>query len=221
MLKTLFAGALVSAIAASPAPRAESTRAEIVVLGDSLTSGHGIGRSQAFPAILQQRLDAAGYDYSVVNAGVSGDTSARALRRFERAFGGAASDAASGPGAEGDDDIRILIVELGVNDGLRGVPVAQIKANLGRIIEIAQAHGTSVLLCAMEALPIYGWDYTVAFHNAYRELAERYKVTLVPFVLMNVIGDPRLMQADRVHPNADGARAMADTLWPYLQHVIQ
>ena len=86
MLKTLFAGALVSAIAASPAPRAESTRAEIVVLGDSLTSGHGIARSQAFPAILQQRLDAAGYDYSVVNAGVSGDTSARALRRFERAF---------------------------------------------------------------------------------------------------------------------------------------
>ena len=220
MLKTLFAVALFSAIA-SLSPRAGSTRAEIVVLGDSLTSGHGIGRSQAFPAILQQRLDAAGYEYFVVNAGVSGDTSARALRRFERAFGGAASDAASGPGAEGDDDIHILIVELGVNDGLRGVPVAQIKANLGRIIEIAQAHGTSVLLCAMEALPIYGWDYTVAFHNAYRELAERYNVTLVPFVLMSVIGDPRLMQADRVHPNADGARAMADTLWPYLQRVIR
>jgi acyl-CoA thioesterase-1 len=207
MLRAGLTAALVSALAVCSSPGAASARARIVVLGDSLTSGHGIGRSQAFPAILQQRVDAAGFDYSVVNAGVSGDTSARALRRFER--------------ADDNGDIRVLIVELGVNDGLRGVPVAQIKANLGRIIEIAREHGASVLLCGMEALPIYGWDYTVAFHNAYPELAERYNVTLVPFVLMNVIGDARLMQPDRVHPNADGARAIADTIWPYLRPLVQ
>jgi len=207
MVRAGLTAVLVSALAVSPSPGAASARARIVVLGDSLTSGHGIGRSQAFPAILQQRIDAAGFDYSVVNAGVSGDTSARALRRFER--------------ADDNGDIRVLIVELGVNDGLRGVPVAEIKANLGGIIEIARKHGASVLLCGMEALPIYGWDYTVAFHNAYLDLAERYNVTLVPFVLMNVIGDARLMQPDRVHPNADGARAIADTIWPYLRPLVQ
>jgi acyl-CoA thioesterase-1 len=223
MLKAGVTIALVSAIAISSTPRAAAARGRIVVLGDSLTSGRGIGRSQAFPAILQQRLDAAGLEYAVVNAGVSGYTSTRALQRFERTLqSGRSGDAGGGSlGTDGDADIRILIVELGVNDGLRGVPVSQVKANLGRIIEIAQAHGATVLLCAMEALPIYGWDYTVAFHNAYRELAERYNVTLVPFVLTNVIGDARLMQPDRVHPNAEGARAIADAIWPYLQRLVQ
>jgi len=114
----------------------------------------------------------------------------------------------------------VLIVALGANDGLRGVPVAQLTANIGRIIETAQARDIAVLLCAMDALPIYGWAYTTAFHNAYVELAQRYQLALVPFILTNIIGNPQLMQPDRAHPNAAGAQAMADAIWPHLERML-
>src|SRR6266404_5536897 len=166
--------AVVSAIAISAVPHAAASRPRIVVLGDSLASGRGIGADKAFPAILQRKVDDDGLEYEVVNGGVSGDTSSGALRRFERLL---------------NDNVRILVVELGANDGLRGVSVDQLKSNLGRIIEAAQARGITVLLCRMEALPLYGWDYTVAFHKAFDELGRHYDVPLVPFVLMNVIGD--------------------------------
>ena len=177
----------------------------IVSLGDSLTSGHGIGTAAAYPALLHQRVRRAGFPYEVVNAGVARETSADARARLERAL---------------DGDVRVLVVALGANDGLRGVPVAQLTTNLAHIIETAQARGISVLLCAMEALPIYGWAYTTAFHNAYLELAARYKISLVPFILMHVIGNPQLMQPDHAHPNAAGARAIADTIWPYLERIL-
>jgi acyl-CoA thioesterase-1 len=198
---------LVSAIAFAAVPRGapDASRPRIVVLGDSLTSGRGIGSALAFPALLQQRVDDAGLRYEIVNAGVSGDTSSGAVRRVERAL---------------DGDVRVLIVALGANDGLRGVPVARLGENLSHIIEVAQARDISVLLCGMEALPIHGWDYSVAFHNAYRDLAARYQVTLVPFILMNVVGNPQLMQPDRAHPNAEGARMIADNIWPYLKPLL-
>jgi len=139
------------------------TRMRIVALGDSLTSGHGIGPSRAFPAELQRLVDRAGFDYEVVNAGVSRDTSADGFMRFRATLEG---------------DVRIVIVALGANDGLRGVPVGQLRANLSRIIEHAQARRIAVLLCAMEALPIHGWDYTTAFHNTYLELVVSYGVPL-------------------------------------------
>ena len=205
MLLSSLVLALVSAAVFGSAPRDAATAPRIVAFGDSLTSGHGIGASRAFPAILQQRLDAAGLNYTIVNAGVSGDTSTRALRRLDRALEG---------------DVRILVVALGANDGLRGVPVAQLRANLSQIIEAAQTRGAAVLLCGMEALPIHGWDYSVAFHNAYRELAQKYNVTLVPFMLMNVIGNATLMQPDHIHPNAAGARTIADNIWPYLEPMV-
>ena len=206
VLSSLFV-ALVSAIAIASVsfPLSSATRPKIVALGDSLTSGQGIGAERAYPALLQEKIEAAGLDYTIVNAGVSGDTSERALRRFERAL---------------DGDVRILIVELGANDGLRGAPVARLKENLSRIIETAQARNISVLLCGMEALPIHGWDYTVAFHNAYRDLATEYNVPLVPFILFNVIGHPELMQPDRAHPNTAGQRAIAEKIWPYLERMI-
>lgn len=201
-----LAAAFVCALAALPsAERGGHAVPEIVAFGDSLTSGHGIGQARAYPAVLQQRLAAAGRSYVVVNAGVSGDTSTRALPRLERAL---------------DGNVEILIVALGANDGLRGVPIARLKANLAEIIETAQARGIKVLLCGMEALPIFGWNYSVAFHNAYRELADRYRVPLVPFMLVNVIDDPALMQPDHVHPNAAGARAIADNIWPYLEPLV-
>src|SRR5438093_8592236 len=199
--------ALLSAMAVTAVPRGcpGASRSRIVVLGDSLTSGRGIGSGLAFPALVQQRLDDAGLRYEMVNAGVSGDTSSGAVRRLERTL---------------DGDVRVLIVAIGANDGLRGVPVARLNANLSRIIETAQARDISVLLCGMEALPIHSWGYSAAFHNAYRDLAARYQVTLVPFILMNVIGNPQLMQRDRAHPNAEGARMIADSIWPYLKTLI-
>jgi len=178
----------------------------IVALGDSLTSGRGIGKDLAYPAVLQDRLRENGYDYEVVNAGVSGDTTAGALRRVDTAF---------------DGDVRILIVALGANDGLRGVRVEQVTANLSRIIDEAQRRDISVMLVGMDALPIRGWAYSVAFHRAYEELAERYRIPLVPFLLVNVLSDPTLMQRDHVHPNEAGARAIADRLWPYLQPLLR
>jgi acyl-CoA thioesterase-1 len=183
----------------------QSSRPRVVVLGDSLASGRGIGADNAFPAVLQKKLNDEGLEFEMVNAGISGDTSTGALRRFERLL---------------DDDVRVLVLELGANDGLRGVPVAQVKSNLARIIEAAQARRIAVLLCGMEALPIHGWDYSVAFHNAFGELAKQYDVPLVPFILMNVIGNRDLMQPDRAHPNAAGARAIAENIWPYLKPLL-
>ena len=177
----------------------------IVCLGDSLTSGHGIGSTAAFPALLHQRVRRAGFPYEVVNAGVSRDTSAHTRARLDRALEG---------------DVRVLVLALGANDGLRGVPVAQLTANVSHIIETAQTRGISVLLCGMEALPIHGWAYTAAFHQAYPALVARYHVALVPFILLNVFGDARLMQADGAHPNAAGARAIADVIWPHLEQLL-
>jgi acyl-CoA thioesterase-1 len=197
--------AVVSAMAAFSMSLPAAAPPKIVALGDSLTSGSGVGEERAWPALVQKHLDDDGFEYTIVNAGVSGDTSSGALRRYDRAL---------------DGDVRVLIVALGANDGLRGVPVERLKDNLGRIIEAAQARGIAVLLCAMEALPIHGWDYTVAFHKAYIELANRYNVPLVPFFLMNVIGNPELMQPDRAHPNAAGHRAIAEKIWPHLEALI-
>jgi len=196
----------LAAAAAWPAPSSRDHSPKIVALGDSLTSGHGIGTSHAFPAVLQQRLDEAGYDYNVVNAGVSGDTSVRAIRRFRAAL---------------DGDVRILILMLGANDGLRGVPVAQLKANLKEIIVEAQRRGIAVVLCWMYALPLHGWPYSIAFHNAYQELAAEYHVPLVQNLLINVMTNRELMQPDRAHPNEAGARAIADYIWPVLQPLLR
>jgi acyl-CoA thioesterase-1 len=205
----MFSAALVTllsaALAAGPSGSSTAARPRIVAFGDSLTSGHGIGEARAFPAVLQQRLDQRGYNFTVVNAGVSGDTSSRALSRLDQALSG---------------DVRVLIVALGANDGLRGLPVDALRRNLSTIIRRAQERGISVLLCGMEALPVSGWGYTVAFHQVYADLARTYNVPLVPFMMMDVLGNPGLMQPDRVHPNAQGARVMADHVWPYLEPLL-
>ena len=214
--RTLLSIGLLAGLAASPAvaaPQDEtgahaSSGAEsprIVALGDSLTSGRGIGADKAYPAVLQTRLEESGYHYQVINAGVSGDTSARALRRFRDAL---------------DARVKILIVALGANDGLRGAPVKQLTSNLSDIIEEARRRDIAVVLVGMDALPMHGWGYTVAFHKAYEGLASRYNVPLVPFVLMKIMTDPSLMQSDRAHPNEVGARAIADLIWPYLEPLL-
>jgi len=196
--------AVMPALALSATSREEAP--SIVVLGDSLTSGRGIAKADAYPAVLQRRLEDGGYHYKVVNAGVSGDTTTRALGRYRDAL---------------DGNVKILIVALGANDGLRGVPIEQLKSNLSEIIEEAQRRGIAVVLVGMDALPLRGWAYSVAFHRAYEELAASYHVPLVPFVLMNVMTNASLMQKDRAHPNEAGARAIADFIWPYLEPLLK
>ena len=200
----LLAAAVASqAPAASAAPRDERPR--IVALGDSLTSGKGIGTADAYPAALQRRLEDNGYQYQVVNAGVSGDTTRRALRRFHAALEG---------------DVKILIVALGANDGLRGVPVEELISNLREMIEEAQRRDIAVVLVGMDALPLHGWDYSLAFHRAYEGLASSYHLALVPSFLLRILTNSSLMQGDGAHPNKAGARAIADLVWPHLQPLL-
>jgi acyl-CoA thioesterase-1 len=198
------AGAAPATTAAS-APD-DSGHPKIVALGDSLTAGLGLLEMQAYPALLQEKLNADGYAWDVINAGVSGDTSAAGLERLDWALR--------------EKDVRILILELGANDGLRGLPAAQLKQNLGEIIERAQSRRIAVLLAGMEAPPNYGAEYSGSFRQVYRDLARQHRVTFVPFMLDKVAGIPSLNQADGIHPNIEGTRIVADTLWNALRPMV-
>jgi len=179
--------------------------AVIVAFGDSLTSGPGIDPSDTYPVLLQRRLRQSGYDYRVVNDGVSGDTSTEAVRRVDQAF---------------TPDTKVMILALGINDGLRGMPTNTLEQNLGTIIQRAQSRGIAVLLCGMEAPPLKGFSYSLEFHRVFTRLAERYKVTLVPFFLIGIVGNPDLTLDDLAHPNAEGHKRIAEALWPYLEPML-
>ncbi len=175
------------------------------MLGDSLTAGLGLEPGQAYPALLQQRIDAEGLNFEVANAGVSGDTSAGGLSRLAWALG---------------PDTRVLIVALGGNDALRGLPAEALTRNLATIIEGAQARRIAVLLTGMEAPPNFGRAYATSFRQVYLDLAEKYHVALVPFLLQGVAGVESLNQRDGIHPTADGARIIADTVWAALRPML-
>jgi acyl-CoA thioesterase-1 len=187
------------------ATRTLDSRPRIVALGDSLTAGLGLARAESYPSLLQRRVDEAGLRYQVVNAGVSGDTSAGGLSRLDWAL---------------DGDVRVLIVALGGNDGLRGLPVDQLRWNLAQIIERAQARGISVILAGMEAPPNFGRGYIVSFDQVYAELAATYDVRFVPFLLQGVAGIESLNQRDGIHPTPAGARIVADNVWAVLEPVL-
>ena len=197
-----------TASGAAPArtERPARSRPRIVFLGDSLTAGLGLALSESYPSLVQQRLDAAGLNYEVVNAGVSGDTSAGGLARLDWAL---------------DGDVRILVVALGGNDALRALPPEQLEQNLATIIERAQTRGISVVLAGMEAPPNFGRDYIVSFHKVYPELASRYHVRFVPFLLQGVAGNDELNQRDGIHPTTEGARILADTVWTVLKPLAE
>ena len=178
----------------------------IVFLGDSLTAGLGLPRGQAVPSLIQERLHAEGYAYEVVNAGVSGDTAAGGVSRLEWSLEG---------------DVEILVVELGANDGLRGLPLSQMKRNLSEIITRAKQRGITVILTGMEAPPNYGVAYTSGFRQVFRDLADQHDVALVPFYLEGVAGIPSLNNSDGIHPNAAGARIVAETLWRALEPALE
>lgn len=180
----------------------------IVALGDSLTAGLGLAADEAYPAQLQKRIDAEGYRLRVVNAGTSGDTTAGGLRRLDFVL-------------DGDSDVEILIVALGGNDGLRGLPADHMRENLAQIIVTAQKRGAGVLLAGMEAPPNFGGDYTQAFRQVFTDLAAEYDVAFVPFLLEGVAGVSALNQADGIHPNEEGAERVAAHLWSTLHPMLQ
>jgi acyl-CoA thioesterase I len=156
--------------------------------------------------VLQRRLQEDGMALDVINAGVSGDTSADGLRRANWALEG---------------DVRLLIVALGANDGLRGLPPSQMKANLQSIIHRARQRAIPVLLVGMEAPPNYGEQYVASFRQVFQDLARENKVTFVPFLLDGVAGIPDLNQSDGIHPTSAGAARIADHLWPAVKTLIE
>ena len=178
----------------------------MVFLGDSLTAGLGIPQSQAFPALIEETLRSEGLEADVVNAGISGDTAAGGRRRLDWAL---------------DGDVRVLVLALGANDGLRGNPVGAMKSDLQAIIRAAKARGITVLLLGMEAPPNFGPEYTAEFRQAYRDLAREEAVAFVPFFLDGVAGVPALNQGDGLHPNAEGARRIAGTVWEALEPLVE
>jgi acyl-CoA thioesterase I len=190
---------------ATPTPPAAATAPRIVFLGDSLTAGYGLAKEQSTPSLVEAHLRAEGYSYDVVNAGVSGDTSAGGLSRLNWSLEG---------------DVRILVLELGANDGLRGLPVENLKRNLADMITRAHARGIKVVLTGMEAPPNFGAAYTSEFRRVYRELAKEHDVTFVPFYLEGVAGMPSLNIADGMHPNAEGARIVERTIWRALEPLL-
>lgn len=191
--------------AAAPLDGSAPERPKIVAFGDSLTAGLGLLESEAYPALLQQHLDREGYAFDVVNAGVSGDTTAGGLRRLDWSLEG---------------DVRVLILALGANDGLRGLSVAEMSRNLESIIARAREQKITVILAGMEAPPNYGPEYTASFRRAFQDVAQQQRVLFLPFLLAGVAGDPALNQADGIHPNPQGAAIVADTVWRVLRPVL-
>jgi len=199
----LLACGPAAAARAADAPAAAPT---ILVLGDSLSAGYGIRVEQGWVALLQARLRAKGYGHRVVNASSSGETTGGALARLPRAL------ATHRP--------AIVIVELGGNDGLRGLPIADIRRNFEAIIRSSQQAGARILLVGMKIPPNYGPAYTRDFYGVYGDLAQQYKLPSVPFLLENVAPDEALFQEDGIHPTAAAQPRLLDEVWPHLRPLL-
>ena len=195
-------------IAAAPedlASNHKDNRPVIVSFGDSLTAGLGLPLDQAYPAQLERRLHEAGYPHRVVNAGVSGDTSAGGVRRVDSVL-------ALHP--------AIVIVEFGANDGLRGLPLSQTRTNLASILDRLRSARVPVILAGMKLPPNYGPEYTTQFAAIYPELARTYGATLIPFFLEGVAARPQLNQEDGIHPTAEGYSVIVDQLLVFLRPLL-
>jgi acyl-CoA thioesterase-1 len=192
-------------IVASAAARAEAP--VILVFGDSISAGYGLARvEQGWVDLLKTRLKEQGYGYEVVNASVSGETTAGGLARLPRAL-----------------ELHhpsIVILELGGNDGLRGLPIAQMRANLTQMATLAGAAGAKVLLLGMRMPPNYGPPYTEQFAMVFSDLAREKKLSLVPFLLTDIALSTTLLQGDDIHPNARGQPVLLDNVWPQLKPML-
>jgi len=192
-------------VSAGSGARAETP--VILVFGDSISAGYGLTRvDQGWVALLQTRLKQQEYVYQVVNASVSGETSAGGLARLPRAL------TLHQP--------RIVILELGGNDGLRALPITPMRTNLARMVDLATAAGAKVLLLGMRIPPNYGPDYTEQFRSSYTDLARDKKLPAVPFLMNDIALVPDLMQADGIHPNERGQPRLLDNVWPVLKPLL-
>jgi acyl-CoA thioesterase-1 len=179
----------------------------ILVFGDSLSAAFGIRPEQGWVALLAQRLQAQGYGYQIANASVSGETSGGGLERLPRALQ--------------IHHPETVILELGANDGLRGLPVSETRDNLAHMVQLSQAAGARVLLIGIRIPPNYGPRYTESFARIFADLAQQYHLPLVPFLLEKVALDPARMQPDGMHPNSQGEPPVLDNVWPYLQPLLK
>ena len=179
----------------------------ILVYGDSLSTAYGIAEKRGWVALLGERLKREQLDYNVVNASISGETTSGGLNRSAKILA--------------QHKPAVVILELGGNDGLRGLPIAELRANLGNAIQLAQKHAAKVLLVGMRLPTNYGTSHTREFHELYPELGRRYQVPVVPFLLEGVATDPALMQADGVHPTTAAQPKLLATVWPYLAPMLQ
>jgi acyl-CoA thioesterase-1 len=193
--------------AASPAALADG-RKTVVVLGDSLAAGLGVEEGQAYPALLQKKINSAGLPFTIVDAGVSGDTTADGLGRLNWLL---------------QRKIDVLIVELGGNDGLRGIPIPTMQSNLQAIVERARARypDIKIVIAGMRMPANMGPDYVDAFAKVFPDVAAKNRAALVPFLLEGVGGDPRLNQADGIHPTAEGHKIVAENVWKTLKPVLE
>ncbi len=180
---------------------------QILIFGDSIAAGYGLEEDFAFPAIIQQKIDSLGMNHNVVNAGLSGETSAGGLRRIDWVL---------------QQHVDVFVLELGGNDGLRGIDPENTKQNLQGIIDkVAEQYPQAdIILTGMEAPPNMGEQYTSRFRQIFYTLAEENDVIFMPFVLEDVAGDPELNQADGIHPTEEGHRVIAENLWEYLKGVL-
>lgn len=203
--RLLLPGLLVLAVLV-PAP-GFAAGGTILVLGDSISAGYGLEAREGWVSLLEERLAERPESYEVVNASVSGETTGGGLARL--------------PDALARHRPELVVLELGGNDGLRGYPIARIRANLARMVALAREAGARVLLIGMHIPPNYGSRYTEAFHGTYRQIAERDGVALVPFLLEGVATDASLMQGDGIHPTAAAQPLLLDNLWPTLLELLE
>lgn len=197
-----------SGLAATPSERPVASAAPtILVLGDSVSAGYGLESQQGWVSLLQSKLTAQGYGYRVINASVSGETTTGGAARLPRAL------ELHRP--------KIVIIELGGNDGLRGLPLSTSRNNLQRMIELSRDSGAKVLLLGMKIPPNYGPRYAEGFEKVFRELASRYQLAFEPFFLEKIALEPEMMQADGLHPTAKAQPIMLDTVWPALTPLLK
>lgn len=203
-----LAGSALFTAEAAPATSSAAARPRVVILGDSITAGHGLSPSDAYPAVLQQKIDAAHLNYQVVNAGLSGDTTAGGLRRIDWALSAGA---------------KVLVIALGGNDGLRGIAPKQTEANLDGIIERAKAKvpGLTILVAGMQMPASMGADFAKAFGEVFPRVAQAKGAVLVPYLLKDVGGVENMNQPDFIHPTAEGQRKVAENVWAVLKGVLK
>ena len=180
----------------------------ILFFGNSLTAGYGLEQDEAFPALIQEKIDSLGLSYKVVNAGLSGETTSGGKNRIDWVL---------------KQNVDVFVLELGANDGLRGIPLDETRRNLQEIIDFVREKNpdTEIILAGMQIPPNMGQEYTSEFRNIYPQLAEKNDVHLIPFLLEGVAGNPELNQEDGIHPTAEGYEIVAKNVWSVLKETLQ